>query len=124
MAEHPPVEPLAPPAPAAADASPAAPAPRPAASAQDLTAHLLPLIDHAVQHAVQHAVAPLAETIAQQTATIDRLATALHALLPRPTPRMRQDPPPPRSHALQAYHDASEDSADPDRAAPPRPALG
>jgi len=122
MAEHPPCEPLAPPAasaplPLAAeragvdDASYHAPWPDPAAIARDVTARLHPLIDHAVQRAV----APLAHTIAQQTATIDRLATALHALqvaLPKPVAlEMAPDAPTRHPHALQAYQDAQDDMA-------------
>jgi len=122
MAEHPPCEPLAPPAasaplPLAAeragvdDASYHAPWPDPAAIARDVTARLHPLIDHAVQHAV----APLAQTIAQQTTTIERLATALralHAALPNPVaPEMAPDAPARHPHALQAYQDAQQDIA-------------
>jgi hypothetical protein len=94
MAEHLASEPLAPPAatappmlaverPDVAHAPSPAPWPDPAAFARDVTTRLTPLIDRALQRAV----APLAHTIAQQTATIDRLATALHALqatLPNP----------------------------------------
>jgi len=122
MAEHPPCEPLAPPAasaplPLAAerasvdDASYHAPWPDPAAIARDVTARLHPLIDHAVQRAV----APLAQTIAQQTTTIERLATALralHAALPNPVaPEMAPDAPARHPHALQAYQDAQQDIA-------------
>jgi len=123
MAEHPPSETLAPPAAAApppltaartgvTDASHPAPWPDPAAIVQDVTTRLHPLIDHAVQRAI----APLVETIAQQTATIARLATALHALhaaLPLPAAReMTPDTPAQRPHALAAYQDAQQDMAD------------
>ncbi len=122
MAEHPPSEPLAPPAAAAppplttertgvTDASHLAPWPDPAAIARDVTVRLTPLIDRALQRAV----APLANTIAQQTATIDRLATALHALqvaLPKPVAlEMAPDAPTRHPHALQAYQDAQDDMA-------------
>jgi len=123
MADHPTSEPLAPPAAAAppprpaestgvTDASHPTPWPDPAAIAQDVTTRLHPLIDHAVQRAI----APLAETIAQQTATIARLATAFHALyaaLPPPVAReMTPDMPAQRPHALAAYQDAQQDMAD------------
>jgi len=122
MAEHLASEPLAPPAatappmlavecPDVADAPSPAPLPDPAAIARDVTARLTPLIDRALQRAV----APLAHTIAQQTATIDRLATALHALqvaLPKPVAlEMAPDAPTRHPHALQAYQDAQDDMA-------------
>ncbi len=122
MAEHLASEPLAPPAatappmlaverPDVADAPSPAPLPDPAAIARDVTARLTPLIDRALQCAV----APLAHTIAQQTATIDRLATALHALqvaLPKPVAlEMAPDAPTRHPHALQAYQDAQDDMA-------------
>ncbi len=92
-----------------------APTPDPAAGVQDVTALLLPLIDHAVQRAL----APLIETIAQQTATLDRLAAALAALtatLPPPlAPPIVRDAPAPRPHARAAYRDAHRDSADQDQ---------
>jgi len=109
MAEHSPSEPLAPPAVAApppltaertgvTDASHPAPWLDPAVIAQDVTTRLHPLIDHAVQRAI----APLVETIAQQTAIIERLVTALHALpaaLPPPAAReMTPDMPAQRPH--------------------------
>ncbi len=94
-----------------ADAPSPAPLPDPAAIARDVTARLTPLIDRALQRAV----APLAHTIAQQTATIDRLATALHALqvaLPKPVAlEMAPDAPTRHPHALQAYQDAQDDMA-------------
>ncbi len=122
MAEHLASEPLAPPAatappplaaerPDVAHAPSPAPWPDPAAFAQDVTVRLTPLIDRALQRAM----APLAHTIAQQTATIDRLATALHALqatLPNPVaPEMAPHAPTRHPHALQAYQDAQEDMA-------------
>ncbi len=126
MAEHPPSEPLAPPAAApppltaertgVTDASHPAPWPDPAVIARDVTTRLHPLIDHAVQRAI----APLAETIVQQTATIARLATTLHALhaaLPPPAAReMTPDTPAQRPHALAAYQDAHQDMADQENA--------
>ncbi len=125
MANHPTSEPLAsaPPAAAAppplaaestgvADASHHAPWPDPTALARDVTARLHPLSDHAVQRAI----APLAETIAQQTATIERLVTALHALhaaLPPPAAReITPDTPAQHPHAFAAYQDAQKDIAD------------
>ena len=119
MAEHLASEPLAPPAATAPpplaverpDAPSPAPWPDPAAIARDVTTRLTPLIDRALQRAV----APLAHTIAQQTATIDRLATALHALqvaLPKPVAlEMAPDAPTRHPHALQAYQDAQDDMA-------------
>ncbi len=122
MAEHPPSETLAPPAAAApppltaertgvTDASHPAPWPDPAAIVQDVTTRLHPLIDHTVQRAI----APLVETIAQQTAIIERLVTALHAFqatLPNPVaPEMAPHAPTRHPHALQAYQDAQEDMA-------------
>ncbi len=65
---------------------------------------------------MQRAIAPLVETIAQQTAIIERLVTALHALpaaLPPPAAReMTPDMPAQRPHALAAYQDAQQDMAD------------
>jgi len=65
---------------------------------------------------VQRAIAPLAETIAQQTATIARLATALHALPAALPPPMAREIPPdtlaPHPHAFAAYQDAQQDIAD------------
>jgi len=107
--------PLTPQRPAVAATPPPAPDPDPTTSAHAVTARLLPLIDQAVQRAL----APLTETIAQQTTTLDRLATALAALtaaLPPPTaPPLVRDAPAPRAHARAAYRDAHRDSADQDQ---------
>ncbi len=106
--------PLTPQRPAVAAPPPPAPTPDPATSAHAVTALLLPLIDHAVQRAL----APLAQTIAQQTATLDRLATALAALtaaLPPPLAApLPSDAPPPHPHARAASQDAHQDNADHD----------
>ncbi len=106
--------PLTPQRAAVAATPPPAPDPDPTTSAHAVTARLLPLIDQAVQRAL----APLTETIAQQTTTLDRLAAALAALttaLPPPTaPPLVRDAPAPRAHARAAYRDAHRDSADQD----------
>jgi len=106
--------PLTPQRPAVAAPPPPAPTLDPAASAHAVTARLLSLIDQAVQRAL----APLAETIAQQTTTLDRLAAALaalHAALPPPTaPPMLSDAPPPHHHTRAASQNAHQDSADHD----------
>ncbi len=107
--------PLTPQRPAVAATPPPAPDPDPTTIAHAVTARLLPLIDQAVQRAL----APLTETIAQQTTTLDRLAAALAALtaaLPPPTaPPIVRDAPAPRAHARAAYRDAHRDSADQDQ---------
>jgi len=109
-----------------------APTPDPAASAQDVTALLLPLIDHAVQRAL----APLTETIAQQTTTLDRLAALLAALtaaLPPPpgSPAAvgRATTPSPRARGLPGRPPGQRGSRQPTRGQPgppghPGPAPG
>jgi len=90
-----------------------APASDPAASAYDLTARLLPLIDQALQRAL----APLAASLAQQSTTLDRLTLAiatLRAALPPPTaPEPAQHMPPPPPHPLAASQDPHNDPVDP-----------
>jgi len=107
--------PLTPQRPAVAATPPPAPDPDPTTIAHAVTARLLPLIDQAVQRAL----APLTETIAQQTTTLDHLAGAIAALtaaLPPPTaPPLVRDAPAPRPHARAAYRDAHRDSADQER---------